>query len=305
MLTRSILSCLLLLAPIGSLSAANQTNYTYLALGDSVAFGFNPTLFPPFAQIPPLPTPAQFTGYPEAVAQVEHLLQSKKEVNAACPGETSGSFINTMAPDNGCNGYGPQGQPPFKASIGLHTNYTGSQLAFAVSQLSSNKHIDLVTLGIGGNDLLLVEAFCIAHSTDPLSFKACVTSPGMLGTPQVPGVVITSYAANLTYILTAIRQHYSGTLVLVNSYSPSADPLFIQAVAFLDGVMAQVGAHFGVKIADAFTEFQIVSAPPPYNGDPCAAGLLIHLSPTSCDVHPSPLGRDLIAGKVIFAAGGK
>ena len=301
MLTRSILSCLLLLAPIGSLSAANQTNYTYLALGDSVAFGFNPTLFGPPPT--PLPKPAQFTGYPETVAQVEHLLQSKKEVNAACPGETSGSFINTMAPDNGCNGFGPQGQPPFKASIGLHTNYTGSQLDFAVSQLSSNKHIDLVTLGIGGNDLLLVEAFCIAHSTDPLSFKACVTSPGMLGTPQVPGVVITSYAANLTYILTAIRQHYSGTLVLVNSYSPSADPLFIQAVAFLDGVMAQVGAHFGVKIADAFTAFQIASGR--HGGDPCASGLLIHLTQSSCDVHPSPLGRDLIAGTVIFAAGGK
>jgi lysophospholipase L1-like esterase len=301
MRTRSILSCLLLSASTGFLLAGNDTDYTYLALGDSVAFGFNPTLFGPPPT--PLPTPAQFTGYPEVVAQVEHLLKSKKEVNAACPGETSGSFINTMAPDNGCNGLGPQGQPPFKASIGLHTNYTGSQLAFALSQLSSNKHIDLVTLGIGGNDLLLVEEFCIAHSTDPLSFKACVTSPGMLGTPQAPGVVIQSYAANLTYILTAIRQHYSGNLVLVNNYSPSADPLFIQAVAFLDGVAAQVGASFGVKIADAFTAFQIASAT--HGGDPCTAGLLIHLSQTSCDVHPSPLGRDLIAGTVIFAAGGK
>jgi len=300
MLTRSILSCLLLLAPIGSLSAANETNYTYLALGDSVSYGFNPTLFPPFTST--LPTPAQFTGYPEAVAQVEHLLQSKKEVNTACPGETSGSFINTMAPDNGCNGFGPQGQPPFKTSIGLHTNYTGSQLDFARSQLSGNKHINLVTLGIGGNDLLLVEEFCIANSTDPQSFAACVTSPQMLGLPQAPGVVIQSYAANLIYILTTIRQHYSGTLVLVNNYSPSADPLFTEAVAFLDGVAAQVGAGFGVKIADAFTAFQIASAP---SGDPCAAGLLIHLSQTSCDVHPSPLGRDLLAGTVMFAAGGK
>jgi lysophospholipase L1-like esterase len=299
-----MLSCLLLLAPTVSLFAANQTDYTYLALGDSVAFGFNPTLFPPFVPIPPLPTPAQFTGYPEVVAQVEHLVQSKKEVNAACPGETSGSFINTMMPDNGCNGLGPQGQPSFKASIGLHTNYTGSQLDFALSQLSSNKHIDLVTLGIGGNDLLLVEQFCQKNSTDPASFAACVTSPGMLGTPQFPGVVITSYAANLTYILTAIRQNYSGTLVLVNNYSPSADRLFIDAVGFLDGVAAYVGTGFGVKIADAFTAFQNASAP---SGDPCAAGLLVSLSPLfpGCDVHPSPLGRDLLASTVMFAAGGK
>jgi lysophospholipase L1-like esterase len=270
-------------------------------LGDSVEYGFNPTLFPPFTST--LPTPAQFTGYPEAVAQVEHLLQSKKEVNTACPGETSGSFINTMAPDNGCNGFGPQGQPPFKTSIGLHTNYTGSQLDFAVSQLSGNTHIDLVTLGIGGNDLLLVEGFCIAHSTDPSSFAACVTSPGMLGTPDALGVVMQAYAANLTYILSAIRKHYRGALVLVNGYSPSADPLFYQAVAFLDGVAAQVGTGFGVKVADAFTAFLNASAP--FGGDPCAAGLLIHLTQTTCDVHPSPLGRDLLAGTVVFAAGGK
>ncbi len=69
--------------------AGNDTNYTYLALGDPIAFGFNPTLFSPTL---PTPTPSDFVGYPEIVAQVENLLQSKKEVNAACPGETSASF---------------------------------------------------------------------------------------------------------------------------------------------------------------------------------------------------------------------
>jgi len=288
MLTRSMLSCLLLLAPTVSLFAANETDYTYLALGDSIAFGFDPTLLGPPPT--PLPTPCQFTGYPDVVAQVEHLLQSKKEVNTACPGETSGSFWMPGAPDNGCFG--------FKTNIGLHTNYTGTQLNFAVSQLIGNKHINLVTLGIGGNDLLLLEAQCSQPGVP--SFSDCVRA--QLGTPQSPGVVITSYVANLTVILTAIRQHYSGTLVLVNNYSPSADPLFIEAVAFLDGAMAQVGSAFGVKLADAFTAFQIASAP---SGDPCAAGLLIHLTPTSCDVHPSPLGRNLLASTVMFAAGGK
>jgi lysophospholipase L1-like esterase len=295
MLTRSILSCLLFLAPTGSLFAANQTDYTYLALGDSIAFGFNPLLF----LTPPTPTPSQFTGYPEVIAQVEHLLQSNKEVNASCPGETSGSFINTMAPDNGCNGLGPQMQPPFKTSIGLHTNYTVSQLDFAVSQLIANKHINLVTLGIGGNDLLMVEAQCAANPVP--SFAGCVGA--LLGTPLAPGIVIQAYAANLAAILTAIRANYSGTLVLVNNYSPSADPLYIDAIAFLDGVMTQVGANFGVKIADAFTTFQVASALS--NQDPCAAGLLIRFTATTCDVHPSPLGRDLLAATVIVAAGGK
>src|SRR5437016_6021153 len=126
-------------------------NDTYLALGDSVAFGMNVTLLPPFAT--QLPTPQQFIGYPEVVAAAQPLLESKGEVNASCPGETSGSFLNTASPDYGCNS--PHFQPPlpplppFKATIGLHTTYTGSQMEFAESELRTNKQIKLVTLGIG------------------------------------------------------------------------------------------------------------------------------------------------------------
>jgi lysophospholipase L1-like esterase len=149
-ITTQALALAMLAAPM---LAGNDTNYTYLALGDSIPFGFDPTLFSPTL---PTPTPAQFTGYPEIVAKFERLLQSKKEVNAACPGETSGSFWIAGAPDNGCNGLGPEGEPPFKTSIGLHTNYTGTQLQFAVSQLTTNKHINVVTLSIGGNDLSLL-----------------------------------------------------------------------------------------------------------------------------------------------------
>jgi lysophospholipase L1-like esterase len=267
--------------------AGNPTDYTFLALGDSIAFGFNPLLFSPTL---PTPTASEFVGYPEVVAQVELLLQSKKEVNAACPGETSASFWIAGALDNGCNDPGPSGQPPFRTTVGLHTNYAGTQLAFAESQLASNKHINLVTLGIGGNDLLLVEQRCTAAPVP--SFAGCVQA-------TLPGV-LQSYAANLTTILQGIRANYGGKLILVNNYSPSADPLFIEAVEALNQVMTQVGANFGVKSADAFTTFQIASAL--FNGDPCAAGLIIRLTPTTCDVHPTPIGRDLLAATVILAS---
>src|SRR5579871_5030164 len=131
--------------------AANESNYTYLALGDSIPFGMNVLLLPPYSTQPP--SPDQFVGYPETVAAAEHLLQSAKEVNASCPGESSGSFLNTAILDNGCNS--PHLQPPFppippfKTTFGLHTNYTGAQMDFAESQLQTNKHIDLVTLSIG------------------------------------------------------------------------------------------------------------------------------------------------------------
>src|SRR5581483_8214169 len=131
--------------------AANEKNYTYLALGDSVPFGMNETLLPPFAAH--LPAPSEFIGYPESIAAAEHWAESKKEVNASCPGETSGSFLNINVPDNGCNS--PHYQPPadpvpsFKFNIGLHTDYKVAQIDYALAQLQANKHINLVTLTIG------------------------------------------------------------------------------------------------------------------------------------------------------------
>src|ERR1035437_5081944 len=79
-LTTQTLALAMLVAP---LFGGNDKNFTYLALGDSIAFGFDPTLFPPYKPPVPVPTPDKFIGYPERVAESLHLLQSKKEVNAA------------------------------------------------------------------------------------------------------------------------------------------------------------------------------------------------------------------------------
>lgn len=252
--------------------AGNDRNFTYLALGDSIAFGYDPTVT--------APSPSKYTGYPEIIAAAEHLLQPAKEVNASCPGQTSGSFL-IGGPDNGCQA--------FKDTIGLHTMYSGTQANFAVSQLAGNKHIDLVTLSIGGNDLLLLQQAC---STAP-SFEACVAN-GLPATLQ-------TYGANLAQILTAIRLQadYTGTLVLVKYFAPNTDPLFIQAVAALNQVMSDVGSQFGVKFADGFTAFQLASVF--YQGDPCAAGLLVRLSATTCDVHPSRTGQTILAATVLVA----
>ena len=85
---KKTLALALLEAP---LFAANEKNFTYLALGDSPSYGLDPTILPTGpGQL--LPSPARFVGYPEAFAGDQHLLKSKKEVNASCPGETSASF---------------------------------------------------------------------------------------------------------------------------------------------------------------------------------------------------------------------
>lgn len=280
------LACALILASLPA-AAGNDSNYTYLALGDSVAFGLNVNLLAP--NLPP-PSPDVFIGYPETVAQIEHLLQSKKEVNASCPGETSGSFMTPGVPDYGCHSSGPQGQPPFKTSIGLKVDYPGTQLSFAISQLSTNKHIDLVTLGIGSNDVLLLLAQC-ATASSPID----CTNAGL------PGVLQT-YAQNFAQILSAIRTqgNYSGTLILVKYYSPTI--ALIPVAEALNSVMVSVGSKFGARFADGFLAFQLASAP--YGGDPCKAGLLITVPNGTCDIHPSPLGRDLLAAAVEVALAG-
>jgi lysophospholipase L1-like esterase len=248
----------------------------------------NVTLLPPLSKVPP--TPSEFIGYPTPVAELDRLIGLNKLVNAACPGETSGSFLDITVPDNGCNSPHVQPDfPPFKTTIGLHTSYTDAQMKFAEDQLASNKHIKLVTLSIGANDVLLalpaLEA-CGANTT---------CQQGVLGP------ILQTYAGNLGQILTRIRAKYSGMLMLMTYYSPA--PALDGVTQALNSVMLQVGAGFHVTVADGYDAFRIASAP--FNNDACQAGLLIKLppgGPAPCDVHPSPLGRVILAATVEFAA---
>jgi GDSL-like Lipase/Acylhydrolase family len=297
--------CLTLVLAAAPAIAAAQ-GFTYLALGDSVPFGMNITLVPPYSST--LPTPSEFVGYPETIANIDQLIGLKTLLNAACPGETSGSFLNTAVLDNGCNSphvvAPPPGSnlppiilPPFKTSVGLHVNYnppTESQMAFAMSQLQTNKQIKLVTLSIGANDVLLalpaLEA-CNGNAT----CEAAILTP-----------LLDSYATNLGAILGGIRSQYSGLFILLTYYSylPELDALTQQ----LNSVTTQVAANFpNITIADGYKAFSILDAP--FGDSACNAGLLIKLPPnpyntTPCDLHPSPLGRTVLAATVELAAFG-
>lgn len=262
----------------------------YLALGDSIPFGYHP--------LPPPPQLIQtYNGYPELLdPQVP-----KQEINLSCPGQTSASFLHgtaaaaTEVPNANCEFISAEFPGWRAAGYPLHRSYTGTQADFAVAQLLANPSIDLVTLSIGGNDLEFVQYKC-GKPTDP-GFAACVQQA--LQNPTGP---LFTYANNLGIILTRIRQEakFTGTIILVKYYAPSADPLVKMAIGALNQVMAKVGSQFvGVKMADAFTAFQIASIP--YGGDPCKAGLVARLTPTTCDVHPTPLGQAVIATSVLVA----
>ncbi len=162
---------------------------------------------------------------------------------------------------------------------------------FAEAQLASNKQIDMVSLSIGANDVFL-------------SLPALQQCGSNVKCQQsVLDSVMGSYATNLAEILGRIRAKYKGRLVLLTYYSP--DPSLDSLAVLLNSVMTQVGslpAFAPVRFADGFTAFKTASAF--VGGDACKAGLLIRLpagSPTPCDIHPSPIGRDLLAAIVELA----
>src|ERR1700758_152694 len=78
------------LTPTLSASAGPVTgpaaNGTYLALGDSVAFGYVP---PQAVPAPNYRSAHSFVGYPEDVAQALRV----RVWNASCPGETTDSML--------------------------------------------------------------------------------------------------------------------------------------------------------------------------------------------------------------------
>ena len=223
----------------------------YLALGDSIAFGDDGYVS---WTDPSRANAASFVGYPFRVATL--LYGSASRVyDLACPGETTASFASATAPDNGCRTY--KGENP------LHESYAGTQLEAALAFLAANPRTKLVTLTLGGNDLLLAEYACATSS----NFDECVLE-------ALPGV-IASAAANVGAILDAIRgTGYCGDIVYLTQYATSyTDVTQLAAIPLFNAAVDAAVLARGGRIASGFDAFAIASVPD--DGDPCAAGLLI------------------------------
>ncbi len=254
--------------PVAAVSTSNSNPNNYLALGDSVPFGYNPL------DVQPGVDPAVFVGYPQLASDL--FRPRLKVFNASCPGETSTSLISGTRPDNGCQDY--------RDFIGaLHVAYSGSQLQYAEAYVAANPRTKLVSMTIGANDLFRLQDGC-ASAPD---VTACLYA----GLPTL----LQTVAANLTTIYTGLRASgFTGDFVVVTYYSLNyADPATTGAVAALDHALATVTEAFGGRVGDGFGAFQQASAS--FGGDPCAAGLLIHRTATTCDIHPSPAGAALLA----------
>ena len=97
---RVLLLLLIALGMTNSLSAQGASGPRYLALGDSVSFGFITQAGFEYVNA------NNFIGFPTYVGQDAKL----NFVNAACPGETTGSFLSSLAPDDGCSEFRLRGR---------------------------------------------------------------------------------------------------------------------------------------------------------------------------------------------------
>ena len=237
--------------------------------GDSLAFGFNPLVWPADAD--------NYVGYPYFVA--ESLLDIL--TNTACPGEHGSHFIDLDAADRGCCF--------FRAQFPLHTTYGGTQLAFADAFLAAHPKTRLVTIDIGANDVANLRDAC---GGDP----SCIL--GAL--PGVPARL----SANLDTIYGHLRtvDGYHHRLVGLTIYSPDyADQALTGVIALLNDVVAERTIAWGGIVADGFGAWATAAAP--YGGYTCAAGLRIvtSTSPLTCDDHPAAAGHRLLAQAIVQA----
>jgi lysophospholipase L1-like esterase len=259
----------LVLLVAGSAPAVANDDHTYLALGDSVVFGYITKAGFEYGN------PHNFVGYPDYVSQGLHVTTT----NASCPGEATGGFISSTGADNGCR--------TFRDMAPLHVSYTGTQLDFARAFLAAHRNTKLVTVGLGANDAFLLQSACGGN-------PQCISA----GLPQV----LATISANMHTILHALRaSHFHGVLMVVNYYSLDySDAAGTGLTQLLNQAVTGGAKADHAVVADAFASFKAAASTLFAGGNTCKAGLL-NASPQNqflCDVHPSQSGQQLLARTV-------
>jgi lysophospholipase L1-like esterase len=245
---------------------------TYLALGDSVPFGYRGGEQDAYSD------PDNFVGYPEMVGEELGLAV----LNAACPGETTTSFLDAEAQSNGCQNV--LGSPfGYRTAYPLHVQYDSqdqSQMNLAVQTLQENDDVELVSIQIGANDAFLCQ------QTTP---DACTAPASLQGVAQ-------AVQTNLDRILKTLRNEagYDGQIVVVTYYALDYSNSTGAATQLLSQGISQVAQANDADVADGYAAFQ--STATASGGDSVAAGLVL-----PDDVHPTEQGQQLLAEAVLEA----
>lgn len=265
-----------------SCRTANQSDLSsevpkplHLALGDSVAFGYDPLIPMTDENV----AAGKFTGYPETIAEMLNF----KLTNISCSGETTGSLIDRTARSNGCR----EGEERYDEH--LKVEYSINQLDYAINFLKENPDTKLVTLTIGGNDILIAENDCN---------KTIVPTP--CKATKVPWLLVT-LGKNMKKIIEGLQSSgYKGPIVFVTNYARNyKDPVQTAVLSSIQLEMKLITRYKNVKLASGYDAFARESKD--FDGDSCKAGLMINLPEGGCDQHPSEKGRKVLAQAVIDA----
>jgi lysophospholipase L1-like esterase len=245
---------------------------SYLALGDSLAFGYSEAKFD---ELYPEENPADYdTGYVDDFAHVLKLGDPNLQViNDGCPGETTESFIN--------------GPCAYQLEFPLHHPYVGgpesSQLSDALAYLNAHPGaVNPITIDIGANDALaVIETTCKREA-------ACVVK-------EAPAL-FAHIAANLGLILADLRGAAPhATIVVLGLYNPFGEKLAggDALTADLNEVMSKVASGVGARFADPLPVFN----PPGALEEPTIC-LLTNMCTPLEDIHPTTLGYAVLAGLI-------
>ena len=246
---------------------------SYLALGDSLAFGYSQAKF---NSLYPNENPAAYdTGYVDDFARVLRLFNPRLQViNDGCPGETTESFI-----DGPCQ---------YQLEFPLHHPYVGgptsSQLSDALAYLSAHPgQVSPITLDIGANDALgVIKEKC---NLEP----ACIAAAAPALFAHIDG--------NLGAILAQLRAKApSAQIIVLGLYNPFGSTIAgaDQLTAALNESEQKVAAGFGARFADPLPLFN-----PPEPLEKPTICLLTNMCTPLVDIHPTDLGYAVLAGTIL------
>jgi lysophospholipase L1-like esterase len=274
----------LLASSISAAAASEKFNppkQYYLALGDSLAFGFEQAKFVGELQTGTY-NPASFdTGYVDHFAAMLRTVDPGiSTVNYGCPGETTTSFIS------GPCAYEVVGTPSFRIPpLPLHAGYTGSQQAAALAFLQAHPgQVSPITLDDGANDL-----------------TACIGQPA-----SCVAATLQQIGTNLDRSLGALRAAAPDSEIIVMQYY---NPYYVvdntsdsQSTA-LNDVIAAAAVKHRARLANAFP---VINHNPLFPNDEFASvcaftGMCFPLP--GGDVHANDAGYALIASQFWAASG--
>ncbi len=220
-----VLTTVLVLALVGldfvTLAASNPqalfSRHYYLALGDSISFGYQPDL--------------NFTsGFVDDLFSDLHQANVTDLVNYACAGETTTTMI--------------QGN----CSVRLihHDAYLGAQLDAAVAFLHAHPgRVNPITLDIGSNDVLPDFNTGTCGAVPQATTDLATMDTNLTGTilPRLIAAVGTPYR--------------TGDIVMLNYYNPFAKecPDSATFVHQLNDHLASDAARFGIPLVDVYSAF--------------------------------------------------